>query len=138
VSGVRESSARTGDSDRHVAERVELELPAEHSFNAVGRLVVGGLASRLDFPVAEIEDLQLAVEALLCRPAAEATLTVSIEPSVRGLEARLGPFAAGGERGSVERMLLRLVEDAVVQDSGEGEWIVIGAPRQRAAARGSS
>ena len=49
---------------------VELELPASPSFNAVGRLVAGGLASRLDFAVPDIEDLQLALEALFCRPAA--------------------------------------------------------------------
>lgn len=129
--------ARSAEVVRAGTACVELELPAEHSFNAVGRLVAGGLASRLDFPVAEIEDLQLAIEALLCRPAADAKLTVTMEPSKHGLQARLGPFAPGGERASVERMLGRLVEDAVVQDSGAGEWIVIGAPKRRAAARGS-
>ena len=133
MSGVSNASSR-----QEPTEAVEVELPAGKSFNAVGRLVAGGLASRLDFAVPEIEDLQLAVEALLCRPAAEETLTVTMVPSDGGLEARFGPYARGEETASVERMLEHLVGEAVVQDSGEAEWILIGVPRQRATARGSS
>jgi hypothetical protein len=108
-------------------QAVELQLPARDAFNAVGRLVVGGLASRLDFAVADIEDLQLAVEALLCRPSANGTLTVSLRPDGGALHARLGPFAPSGDRERLERMLQRLVREAAVQDSREGEWVVIGA-----------
>jgi RNA polymerase sigma-B factor len=72
---------------------VELELPSVPSFNAVGRLVAGGFASRLEFHVEEIEDLQLAVEALLCRCAAERSLTMTLSESECGLQAMLGPFA---------------------------------------------
>jgi hypothetical protein len=117
---------------------VQLELPALPAFNAVGRLVVGGVASRLDFEVADIEDLQLAVEAVLCRTPARSTVTLTLEPSEGELEARLGPFAGDGDRKRVERMLRRLVHDAIVEDSGESQWVVIRAVRRRAPARGSS
>jgi hypothetical protein len=117
---------------------VELELPALPSFNAVGRLVVGGVASRLDFEVPDIEDLQLAVEALLWRRATNGTVTLVLRPSANGLDARLGPFEPERDRQRVERMLQRLVQEAVVEDSREGEWIVIGAARERATTRGSS
>jgi hypothetical protein len=120
------------------APAVELELPSVPSFNAVARLVVGGLASRLDFRVEEIEDLQLAVEALLCRCSAEGSLRVTLNESERGLRAELGPFAPDpAERARVVGMLRTLVEDAVVQDSSEGEWIVVSAARDRAPAQGS-
>jgi hypothetical protein len=116
---------------------VELEFPASPSFNAVGRLVAGGLASRFDFAVPDIEDLQLALEALFCRPAAKGTLQVTLRHSDRKLQAQLGPFAHTDDRERVERMLLRLVDEVVVQDSSAGEWIVLHAPRQRATAPGS-
>ena len=117
---------------------IRLELPALPAFNAVGRLVVGGVASRLDFEVADIEDLQLAVEAVLCRTPASSTVTLTLEPSDTDLLARLGPFVTNGDPKRVERMLRRLVNEAVVQDSGEDEWVVIRAARRRASARGSS
>ena len=116
---------------------VRLELPALHEFNAVGRLVVGGVAARLDFEVADIEDLQLAVEAILCRTPAASTITLALTPSEEGLDAELGPFVANGDRDRLERMLRRLVSEAVVEDVPEGQWVVIRA-RQRAAARRSS
>ena len=117
---------------------VQLELPALPAYNAVGRLVVGGVASRLDFEVADIEDLQLAVEAVLCRTPAGSTVTLMLEPSADELEARLGPFAGNGDRDRIERMLRCLVSDAVVQDSGESQWVVIRSARRRAPTRGSS
>jgi hypothetical protein len=124
------------DPEAHGA--VRLELPALPAYNAVGRLVVGGIAARLDFEVAEIEDLQLAVEALLCRPPAADVLTMTLQPMEDELHARLGPFVANGDRERVERMLLRLVPDAVVQDADGCDWIEIHATRARATARGSS
>jgi hypothetical protein len=123
-------------ADAH--EAIQLELPAQRAYNAVGRLVVGGVAARLDFEVAEIEDLQLAVEALLCRPPAQDVVTLTLQPADDELHARLGPFVARGDRERVERMLLRLVRKAVVQDADGCEWIVILATRARTTARGSS
>jgi hypothetical protein len=117
---------------------VQLELPAQPAFHAVGRLVVGGVASRLDFEVADIEDLQLALEAVLCRPAARSTVTVTLSASREELYARLGPFAVNGDRERLEDTLRCLVQDAVVQDSGELEWVVMRTARERAPVRGSS
>jgi glucose-6-phosphate dehydrogenase assembly protein OpcA len=126
------------DREPDLPRLVELELPALTAYNAVGRLVVGGVASRLDFEIADIEDLQLAVEAVLCREPARSTVTVLLRPSRTGLSARLGPFAANGDRERMVRTLRRLVKEAVVQDSHEGEWVLIRAGRERATARGSS
>ena len=124
--------------DSEASSAVHLELPAQAAYNAVGRLVVGGVAARLDFEVADIEDLQLAVEALLCRKPAADVVTVTLEPVEDELYARLGPFVANGDRERVERMLRRLVPDAVVQDADGCEWIEMHATRSRATARGSS
>lgn len=119
--------------------RIGLELPANACCRAVGRLVVGGVASRLSFAVEQIEDLQLAIEALLSRPSAGPIVCVELTESELGLEARLGPFApAPAERTRVQTMLRRLVEGADVQDSFDGEWITLSAARSRPPVRRSA
>lgn len=116
---------------------IRLELPADSCCHAVGRLVVAGYAARLALPVEQIEDLQLAVEALLSRRTARPTVTLELNESWPGLEARLGPFVpARAERERVQEMLRTLVEDADVQDSGDGEWIVLQVTRSRQTTRG--
>ena len=47
------------------AERIDLEAPISGDFQAVVRLIIGGIAERVDFAFEEIDDLQLAVERLL-------------------------------------------------------------------------
>ena len=111
---------------------VRLELPATDAYHAVGRLVVGGVASRLSFEVEQIEDLQLAVEALLSRCVPKGRVRIELTDSVLGVHSRLGPYVpAPAERDRVRRMLHALVEAAEVQDSHEGEWIVLTATRSR-------
>ena len=42
-------------------ERIDLEAPLSGDFQAVVRLIIGGIAERVDFAFEEIDDLQLAV-----------------------------------------------------------------------------
>jgi hypothetical protein len=117
---------------------VQLELPSQPRFSAVGRLVAGGLASRLELPVDRIEDLQLAVEALLCRAATDGPVIMRMSEREPGLDVTLGPFApAPAERASVERMLRALVDEVLVQDADEGEWVVMRTTRDQPAPRSS-
>ena len=47
------------------AETISLTLPAEPRYATVARIVVGGLAARLNLSYEALDDLQLAVETLL-------------------------------------------------------------------------
>lgn len=76
------------------AGSVLVELPAVRSFDAVGRLVLAGLGSRVGLPVDRIEDFQLALEAVFQEPASRDTLTMEIIPSGEDLRVRIGPLAA--------------------------------------------
>jgi hypothetical protein len=141
VSIARESTPAVGSVNTTVDEPVvvRLELPASSCCRAVGRLVVGGVGSRLAIPVEQIEDLQLAVEALLARRPAQPVVNVELTQSRQGLRVRLGPLApAPAERERVHEMLCTLVDDADVQDSDDGEWIVLSATRPQPPARGSA
>ena len=140
MSVAREPAQAAGRAVAELAEPVvvRLELPARACCHAVGRLVVGGVGSRLAIPVEQIEDLQLAVEALLSRPSAQPVVDVELTESRKGLRVRLGPLVpVPAERDRMREMLCTLVGDADVQDSGDGEWIVLSVERSRTPARGS-
>src|ERR1700675_973174 len=77
-----------------VADEIPLTLPADDAFHSVAHLVLGGLAARLNLSFENLEDLELALDALLERPndGREVTLRVFVEDS----EFRMvvGPFAS--------------------------------------------
>lgn len=62
-------------------ETISLTLPHDERFVNVARLVVGGLAARLDLLFESLDDLQLAVESVLSerRYSAGGSVTVEIE-----------------------------------------------------------
>ena len=76
------------------AERIDLEAPISGDFQAVVRLIIGGIAERVDFAFEEIDDLQLAVERLL----AETCTVNTVQAVLRGARAQ-HPHA----RGAIER-----------------------------------
>lgn len=115
---------------------IRLELAADPSCRAVGRLVVGGTAARLGFEVEQIEDLQLAVEALLVRRPAQRSLRLELAESEAGLRLRLGPLEpVRDDRERMRNILRTLVQEADVQDSADGEWFFLHATRSRPPAR---
>ena len=67
-----ERVSETG-SRRAPTDSIVVEFPATEGYRSVGRLVLGGLASRFELPVDRVEDLLLAVESLLAATASPAT-----------------------------------------------------------------
>jgi anti-sigma regulatory factor (Ser/Thr protein kinase) len=77
-------------------DEIRLVIPAEEDFRPIAHLVTGGLASRLDVTYDDLEDLQVAVEALLGLrdDSGEVVLSLSADEGV--LRASLGPFEPEG------------------------------------------
>ncbi len=75
-------------------DEIRLVIPAEEDFRPIAHLVTGGLASRLDLTYDDLEDLQLAVEAVLALRDDEDELVVVLSAVDGVLHAALGPFAA--------------------------------------------
>jgi hypothetical protein len=75
-------------------ERIELEAPLSGDFQAVVRLIIGGIAERVDFAFEEIDDLQLAVERLLAEAGQVGSVSLSFEIVEDGIRARVGPLSA--------------------------------------------
>jgi hypothetical protein len=102
------------------------------------RLLLGGVAARLDLAYEKMDDLQLAVESILrsCADGGEAiTLRAGIEDG--RLELWVGPLDASSaaERLSdtsdpfgLVRVLATLVEDAKLVEQENGSWIRLEQP----------
>jgi hypothetical protein len=119
------------------SDAITLTVPTERRFAAVVRLVVGGLAARLDLPYEQVDDLQLAVEAVLARELHSGdTLTLEVEVDSELVALRLGPLdqaireQLGEEEGpevlALGRLLASLVEDVRLLDRGDDVWVELG------------
>jgi anti-sigma regulatory factor (Ser/Thr protein kinase) len=74
-------------------ERIDLEAPLSGDFQAVVRLIVGGIAERVDFAFEEIDDLQLAVERLLAEAGTVGSVRLSFEVGENRIRTRVGPLS---------------------------------------------
>ena len=79
-----------------MSDAVRLTVPYARPYYGVVRLVVGGLAARLDLPYEHVEDVQLALETLLGGDGYVAGDEVTVELSLGedGLEILVGPLDA--------------------------------------------
>jgi hypothetical protein len=72
--------------------RIDLDAPLEGDFQPVIRLIIGGIAERVDFGFEEIDDLQLAVERLLAEAGSQQTVHLSFEFGEGRIRTRVGPL----------------------------------------------
>jgi hypothetical protein len=119
------------------ADRTTIEFPARGGYRSVGKLVLGGIASRFELPIDRVDDLLLAAESLLLQEPAGDTIRVEAEATASGLSIRVGPFAPGQlSDPRLRRVLDPLVDEIVEHDDPDGasvELVVTAA--YRAAAR---
>jgi hypothetical protein len=103
-------------------DTVLVEFPATEGYRGVGRLVLGGLASRFELPVDRVEDLLLAVESLLAHGVEGETVILTVDAGEDALRVRLGPLAGGVVSDpAVARVLRPLVDEATdVTPEGDG------------------
>jgi hypothetical protein len=80
-----------------VADKITLTLPQERDFHQVAHLVLGGLAVRLDLTIETLEDLQLALGAILDRASHEEQVTVTMSVADGILEAEIEPVQLFGD-----------------------------------------
>src|SRR5436190_19880236 len=97
-------------SDRRVKqERIQLEAPLSPDFQPVVRLIIGGIAERVDFGFEEIDDLQLAVERLLAEAGRNGTVAMTFDLDNGRVRTRVGPLNE------------RSIADALQEESPPGE-----------------
>jgi hypothetical protein len=119
-----------------VRERIDLEAPLSGDFHGVVRLIIGGIAERVDFAFEEIDDLQLAVERLLAEAGTIGSVRLSFDVGANGIRARVGPLsehkvaealrdgdAAPGEL-TLRRILQTVVDSFGVDEADDGRIVV--------------
>lgn len=113
-------------------DEIRLVIPAEEDFRPIAHLVTGGLATRLDLTYEDLEDLQVAIEALLGLRDDDGELVVSLAVEDDLLLAEVGPFdpAALGEEdedGTAELDLRRVLDTVCdtheVETRKESAWV---------------
>ncbi len=94
------------------ADRTFVEFPTGAGFRSVGRLVLGGIASRFELPIDRVDELLLALESVLLQETTATTVRLAATASTTGLTLRVGTFAPEALRDpSLLRVLGRLVDE---------------------------
>jgi hypothetical protein len=119
-----------------VRQRIELDAPPGGDFHPVVRLIIGGIAERVDFGFEEIDDLQLAVERLLAEARSERTVRFAFEVGESSIRASVGPLselaiadalhdgeAPPGEL-TLKRILQTVVDSFGVEEAADGRIVV--------------
>lgn len=119
-----------------MTRNIELRIPNARPYHGVARLVVGGLAARLELSFETLEDLQLALVSVLEADgyAAGEEIRVELDVTEGGIEMSIGPLqgdavradlgaAADGDTIALGRLLGTLVEGVVVEKRDDGDWL---------------
>ena len=104
-----------------MADEITLTIPRDPEFHRVAHLVLGGLAVRLDLTIENLEDLEIALDAILDRtdPAA-GEITIRMLLGDGELEAVIGPLTRSLideiERQADDALDLRRVLESTVEE----------------------
>jgi hypothetical protein len=114
-----------------MSDQIQLRLPAEEDFRPIAHLVVGGLGVRLDLTFEDLDDVQVALEALLgCRDD-EGDIIVTVDAGGGTVRASVGPFSPDVldalDRGEAPLGLRRVLETVCdtfeIEERDGGSWV---------------
>ncbi|MBA3306245.1 MAG: hypothetical protein H0U25_10015 [Thermoleophilaceae bacterium] len=119
-----------------MADRVALEAPLDGTFGPVVRLIVGGIAERVDFGFEAMDDLQLAIERLLAEAGSDGRVSMTFDLAPGRIQARIGPLREAGIAGALRdsdgapsgltlSQILETVVDSFGVDNATGGEIIV-------------
>lgn len=131
-----------------MSDCVRLTIPRARRYYGVARLVVGGVAARLDLSYEYLEDVQVALESVIGNDAYAFGDSVTLEVALDAgaMQVRVGPLDGGrlapdlerddpggdGEIG-LKRLLGTVVEAAELERRDGGDWLRLRKPLPRRA-----
>jgi hypothetical protein len=115
-------------------DQIALTMPADEAFQRVAHLVLGGLASRHELTVETLDDLTLALDAVLGRYGdLEDDVTVRVQIGDDDIRTEIGGFHHGnvtgdlssgaGEELDLYRILWAVCDDVAVSEREGAHWI---------------
>ena len=115
-----------------MTDEITLTIPREREFLRVAHLVLGGVGIRLNLTIETLEDLQLALGAILERDQELGDVTISLRVAENAIETEVGPLRDGvraelaresGEEVGLRRILDTLVDGVEVESRDGAFWV---------------
>jgi len=114
-----------------VSDEITLVVPAQEDFRPIVHLVIGGLAVRRDLTMDALEDLQVALDAMLARRDDEGDVVVRVVFDDQVMRATVGPLPSailedierdGNELG-LRRVLETVCETFELEERNGEAWV---------------
>jgi anti-sigma regulatory factor (Ser/Thr protein kinase) len=114
-----------------LSDEIQLVLPAEEEFRQIAHLVLGGLGARNDLTYEHLEDLQVALDALLACRHDDGEISVVVRLDGGGVQTSVGPFAADaidelqeeGDELGLRRVLETVCDSVTIAERNGGSWV---------------
>lgn len=117
-----------------MTDEITLTIPRDRALYSVAHLVVSGLGIRLNLTIEHLEDLQLALDAVLERVRETSDVTISLRVKDGEIETTVGPLRDGvraeleateGEEVGLYRILDTLVDRVELAQAEGGDWLTL-------------
>ena len=117
-----------------MTDEITLTIPRDRALYSVAHLVVSGLGIRLNLTIEHLEDLELALDAILERAEHSEEVTIALRVKDGEIETAIGPLRVGvrdeleataGEDVGLRRILDTLVDRVDVAPGEGGEWVTL-------------
>ncbi|MEK6273878.1 MAG: hypothetical protein AABM30_00910 [Actinomycetota bacterium] len=114
-------------------DEIRLTIPHDRELYSVAHLVVGGIGIRLKLTIEHLEDLQLALDAVLEQARESEDVTITLRLKDGEIETAIGPLrdgvraeleATGGEVG-LRRILDTVVDSVELAPGDGGDWVTM-------------
>jgi hypothetical protein len=115
-------------------DEITLTIPRDRALYSVVHLVVGGLGIRLNLTIEHLEDLQLALDAVLERARESEEVTIVLRVKDGEIETAIGPLRDGvgaeletteGKEVGLRRILDTLVDGVELAPGEGGDWVTL-------------
>ena len=117
-----------------MTDEITLTIPRDRALYSVAHLVLGGLGIRLNLTIEHLEDLQLAVDAVLERVRAVEQVTIRVGVTEAAIETAIGPMRDGvraeleatedeNEDVGLRRILHALVDEVELTQTDGEDWV---------------
>jgi hypothetical protein len=117
-----------------MTDEIRLTIPRERALYGVAHLVMSGVGIRLNLTIEHLEDLQLALDAVLERARESEDVTIALRVKDGEIETAIGPLRGGirneleataGEEVGLRRILDTLVDRVELAPGEGGEWVTL-------------
>ena len=117
-----------------MTDEIRLTIPRDRALYGVAHLVMSGVGIRLNLTIEHLEDLELALDAILERAEHSEEVTIALRVKNGEIETAIGPLRVGvrdeleataGEDVGLRRILDTLVDRVDVAPGEGGEWVTL-------------